>query len=510
MKQRITYLQGEGTDIDVNSLHVNPDSLVFSNAEQAALQKRVTITEVLDNVHELHIRWSSPRNDQLPSPLVSRLPSGLHVFFTPRSAETDVPICELLQTLFGAELQCHSVVDSFSRPQITSERFSAAASYQYFHVLPTLQNFSQWFDSNICRANLKIKLACGIEADAVTRAASLDVDFDAISHAITTTVAWKADSDWVEPLTHPNTARAIVQLNERDSIEIGVLQPAHQPTDEPEELSLGGYLTTLGDEETHEPSATLFAFPSRHHALSQKLAKQKFRAAFQQPTGLHPKLDLTFASARSVAPPANSCALHAYLTLPVSLFIDRYQFSDALSLQSQNLKALHSLSGEDDLEAPAWVLKSWGSAALFEVAHPNTIESASSGPWTITIPTHLRYVKPSANVSASSQENLQIPSPILFWACPAEEGLKFATNPFDRVNLGFDGLFGPKTLFYHVQSADTNGLLDLQVPVLDPTSSRWVSMATSAVVVAGFSWVLWKLFGGNGGARIEKSRKKTQ
>lgn len=43
MKQRITYVQPEGTGIDPNAIHVNPDSLVFSNSHNAALEKRVTV-----------------------------------------------------------------------------------------------------------------------------------------------------------------------------------------------------------------------------------------------------------------------------------------------------------------------------------------------------------------------------------------------------------------------------------------------------------------------------------
>jgi len=43
MKQRITYLQPKGTGIDPAAIHLNPDSLVFSNAHNAALEKRVTV-----------------------------------------------------------------------------------------------------------------------------------------------------------------------------------------------------------------------------------------------------------------------------------------------------------------------------------------------------------------------------------------------------------------------------------------------------------------------------------
>ena len=260
----------------------------------------------------------------------------------------------------------------------------------------------------------------------------------------------------------------------------------------------------------------MFSFPARHHPLPATYSQLSVAASFQHPTGLHPKLDLTLP-ASSLSPPQPSCALHAYLTLPSALFIDRYQFSDNLFLQSQNLKALRAFSGEQDLEAPDWVVNAWGSAALFELAHPATgSSSASEEDWTATIPTHLRYVKPNSTVSSSSTAHLSIPAPIVFWACNADEGTKFNTNPFDRENLGYDGLFGKKTMFYHVPPAPVmaeaeNGLLlDLEVPVLDAgKAGSWVGIATVAVVVAGFTWVVWKVLGGGAGAgKVEKDGKK--
>ena len=74
-----------------------------------------------------------------------------------------------------------------------------------------------------------------------------------------------------------------------------------------------------------------------------------------------------------------------------------------------------------------------------------------------------------------------------------------SVNPFDRVNLGYDGLFGPKTMFYHLDPAlnkynDTNGLVErLSVPVLATASNTWIETGTVIVVVTGFLWVLWKL-----------------
>ena len=190
--------------------------------------------------------------------------------------------------------------------------------------------------------------------------------------------------------------------------------------------------------------------------------------------------------------------------MPSELFIDRYQLADPVFLASHNLLALHSLSGEQDLEAPDWVVKRWGSAALLELATPFQSRHPSgdhndvgSGDWTVTIPTHLRYLNSTQKDSADEpdQANLEVPWPIVFWACEAEEGLKMSTNPFDRVNLGFDGLFGPKTMFYHVPPTSTASatLEVISVPVLNLENAAWVPFATLTAVAVGFAWVIWQL-----------------
>jgi PIG-X / PBN1 len=192
-------------------------------------------------------------------------------------------------------------------------------------------------------------------------------------------------------------------------------------------------------------------------------------------------------------PPGETCALHAYLTLPSFVFIDKYQLSDPLFLASQNLNALHAISGATDLEAPDWVVKEWGSAALLELAEPPTTDSTES--WNVSIPLHLRYLSPT-NHTAGFQRNF-VPWPAVFWACTAEEGSKFAASPFDRVNLGYDGSFGPKTMFYHL-SPSNEGLAReiLDVPVMDLDQATWAESGTMIAIVLGTLWILWKLLQG--------------
>ena len=71
------------------------------------------------------------------------------------------------------------------------------------------------------------------------------------------------------------------------------------------------------------------------------------------------------------------------------------------------------------------------------------------------------------------------------------------TNPFDRVNLGYDGLFGPRTMFYHLQPAsDGKPLLeDIRVPVLDlqGPKMKWIESGTVMMVILGSLWVCLSL-----------------
>jgi hypothetical protein len=193
-------------------------------------------------------------------------------------------------------------------------------------------------------------------------------------------------------------------------------------------------------------------------------------------------------------PPAPHCHLHAYLTLPSTIFIDRYPLSDPLSLTSHRLKALHSLSGAADLEAPDYLTPQWGSAALFEIDTSTLLASDGGiGDFDFTIPLHLRYLPPVNGTHGL--HTTPIPDPVVFWACPAEEYGKYSSSPFDRVNLGYEGLFGPKTLFYHFSPSASDGELvqQLKVPVLDLDHAWYVEWGTVAAVLFGALLVGWPL-----------------
>jgi len=155
------------------------------------------------------------------------------------------------------------------------------------------------------------------------------------------------------------------------------------------------------------------------------------------------------------------------------------------------------------------VIQKWGSSLLLELAPPLP---SQRGPWNADIPLHLRYLPPDKG----GIREVDVPWPVVFWACPAEEGTKMGTNPFDRGELGYDGIFGRRTLFVHLQPVPEvgRGLMEkLKVPVIDADKVGGVELGTVLVVLLGVAYVLGKLavvVGRDWGLRSKGGRRKRE
>lgn len=309
---------------------------------------------------------------------------------------------------------------------------------------------------------------CHSRVRSLLTASSLDLSFNVAANALQITVFW--------PFRPHNIA---VPASKERRTEVGILMADAQKNMEAHELGSAGIVYELGERE--KPMVTRFTYPSRH-----RQGDSHFTSKFLTPTGLHPAMQLSLSSNQ---PPIqfDDCAPYAYLTLPKSIFADRYQLADDLFLASKNLTASRYTSLPVDLEAPAYTTKTWGSNVLLELAPPDRREDE---PWTVEIPLHLRYLEPSQ----SGEAKVEIPYPAVFWACAAGEN--FANNPFDRVNVGMDALFEPDTTFFHVTPKPETGsrlMNPVTVPVLKQEGEAWIGVGTTLVVGLGFAWVLWQL-----------------
>lgn len=396
-------------------------------------------------------------------------------------------------------MNCTRPKDNFIHIPVTSARFASSATFQYYQTLLSLTDLATYLQQ---KSPTKDE-SCRLRIASLKSADYLDIDYDTISQSIILSAFWQSP-----PLAEVWDER-IDKTQVSQKIEVGVLE--NEKPIEPEELSLAGFLAVLGEDS--KPKPTRFSFPSRHH-VAPSTTGTEYSTTFLQPLGLHPTLRLTFLSSK--VPPADGCALHTYLTLPSSLFLDKYQMSSPNFLASKHLHSIRSLAGETDLEAPIWAVSKWGSAFLLELAPPHSPSVSWSSRrfnepgslWHADIPLHLRYLPPSQK----GQTAVSVAWPIVFWACPSDGGTKMNTNPFDRVNLGYDGLFGPRTVFYHLQPASGGRPLveKILVPVLNLQGSKikWVESGTEMVVALGFLWVCLRLLtvtpGGKGATRKKR------
>lgn len=263
--------------------------------------------------------------------------------------------------------------------------------------------------------------------------------------------------------------------------EVGIFSGGSPFDTPPHALGLMGDLVTLEDQGKRSPVS--FQLHSRHRS-----SDDHFSSAFLSPTGLHPSLQLRLHSNK---PPQvdGDCALYTYLSLPKAIFPDQYQLDDELFMASKNLTSLVQQWGSVDLEAPAYRSKTWGSYILVELATPSHDDVHE---WTAEIPLHLRYLEPAE----AGKSEVEIPYPAVFWACEAGDDVDFHNNPFDRAHVGYDSQFSPSTSFWHLSPRPETGnrlTNPITVPVLKAAGAEWVEAGTSAVIAAGFGWVLWKL-----------------
>ena len=119
-----------------------------------------------------------------------------------------------------------------------SERFATSATYQYHHILPSLESLSTYVNEKICATK---DPRCLARASAIASADYLDIDYDSISQALVIRTyrhrSPEAPGKWQEE----------VQAVDNAKLEIGVL--ASEVATEVEKLKLGGFLAVIGEDE---------------------------------------------------------------------------------------------------------------------------------------------------------------------------------------------------------------------------------------------------------------------
>ena len=135
--------------------------------------------------------------------------------------------------------------DVFTRIPVTAERFASSASLQYYEYstngrLPVaiVKNFQDYLLEKVCPK--ESDRFCKDDVRALDAAEHFDIDYDTISQSLSMSAFFQQGSalkTWNE---------RIEQSNRLAKVEIGIL--ADEKATRAQELSLGGYLVTLGED----------------------------------------------------------------------------------------------------------------------------------------------------------------------------------------------------------------------------------------------------------------------
>lgn len=120
---------------------------------------------------------------------------------------------------------------------MVSERFATSSAFQYHQLLPSLAELKSYMQQKICSAS---DPSCYAKAATLRSVDYLDIDYDAISQSLVLSVFRHTSPDsgiWDETLQ---------KVEGSANIEVGIL--ANEKPTEPEQLSLGGFLTVIGED----------------------------------------------------------------------------------------------------------------------------------------------------------------------------------------------------------------------------------------------------------------------
>lgn len=151
-------------------------------------------------------------------------------------------ICFLLRRIVGNDIKCVSQEESFSKPPSLAQTFSSETSLQFYHTLPSIDQFAEYLQNNACRAD---DSKCAERVSALASADSVAIDYDATSQTTMLSVFWShppsGAAGWTEDIT-----TKLGKTEKLEKVEVGVL--SNERATDAEDVSLGGFLAVVGQD----------------------------------------------------------------------------------------------------------------------------------------------------------------------------------------------------------------------------------------------------------------------
>lgn len=323
--------------------------------------------------------------------------------------------------------------------------------------------------------------------ESLSNAAWFDINWDRDGGKLKLSSLSPLETRTLDERHYDGSRTEVILWSRPQSIQTSPDAPPGPNKERPDEVNLEGPHHRI---EPGSPMGfTMTAAPTRH-----RNHQGTYSVSFSDPAGLHPAMKISMSTRRRPDRYDDDveCKLYAYMTLPRSIFADRYQLQDAFFLESKNLADLKFSTANVDLEAPEYTVKTWGSAVLLELLPPDP-DPRWDGKWKAEIPLHLRYMKPAPG----GYSQFDVPYPTVFWACDLAHDAGPTLGPWDILGFGYDAFFKPDTTYWHLQpvAGPSKELFNtIGVPVADQDLTTWVPFGTALVVALGTLWVIWNLF----------------
>lgn len=196
--------------------------------------------------------------------------------------------------------------------------------------------------------------------------------------------------------------------------------------------------------------------------------------------GSHLSFDTDMSNVASLEPAHH---LRRHCKLISMYYLPRTHFFDLFELEGLFGRTRVQLLGEQDLEAPVWDAKSWGSILSVEVESPDPKHH-------LQIPFHARYLQPSRG---GEVVETQISAPQLFTAC-SQEDAAFIDNPWESATLK-ELIIGDNYQLRFYQNDGPSSFV-VRSAVADSESAQFVMWSTLLCLGLGFVFVLRRVFQG--------------
>ncbi|QSL66670.1 hypothetical protein MERGE_001054 [Pneumocystis wakefieldiae] len=329
-----------------------------------------------------------------------------------------------------------------------------------------------YYDSSISSSSFLLDLICMFNAELcdqkdVESIGQIELLIYPSSRTMIAKIVWKLR---LKSLNWDTYSRSLQNTSAR--VEIGLLEPI---SDANRRIKYLWRRAILGQFNVLEPYTTFLS--------NGYLDKFYIHSEVTSSKGFHRKIRSRITAVPELQ--TDACSLYILYTLSKFVYVDKYQLQDLVDFNIGNLKKIHFIRGEANLEAASWQLDKWGSLVLVEAStHQN-------GSFFVDLPIHLRYYSPMK----SKFHTFSLSPPISFYFCESLQDTTASESPFSSSWDLFHEYFTKNGTFYFLNHSDQgySTSMTIHMPVLGTDHILFIQIGTFSMIMICFLYILAKI-----------------